>query len=104
MQRRTVNAAAGLIGWMRRSVDMQIGDLLVRRLTLEPRCMVSRSRGLAVESQLTPVATLVVRLLAFAMPIRCRHVELRDCGSPAYQHGCMISYIWVCTLAVPDGR
>ena len=33
--------AADLTSWMRRSVDMQIGDLLVRRLTLEPRCMVS---------------------------------------------------------------
>ena len=96
--------AADLTSWMRRSVDMQIGDLLVRRLTLEPRCMVSSSRGLAVESQLTPVATLVVHLLAFAVPIRGRHMELRDCSLPADQHGCMISFIWVCTLAVSDGR
>ena len=50
------------------------------------------------------VATLVLHLLAFVVPIRCRHVELRDCGLPADQHGCMISYIWVCTLAVSDGR
>ena len=50
------------------------------------------------------VATLVLHLLAFVVPIRCRHVELRGCGSPADQHGCMISVIWVCTLAVSDGR
>ena len=75
--------AADLTSWMRRSVDMQIGDLLVRRLTLEPRCMVSSSRGLAVESPLTPVATLVLRILAFAVPIRTRLAELGACGSPA---------------------
>jgi hypothetical protein len=62
---------------------MQIGDPLVRRLTLEPRCMVSGSRGLAVKSQLTPGATLVLRLLAFAVPMRTRLVELGACGSPA---------------------
>jgi len=71
---------------------------------LVPRGLVSSSRGLAVERQLSPVASLVLHLLAFAVPIRCRHVELRDCGLHADQHGCMISYIWVCTLAVSDGR
>ena len=51
--------AVGLTSWMRRSVDMQI------------------------EGQLTPVATLVVHLLAFAVPIRARRVELGACESPA---------------------
>ena len=66
--------------------------------------MVGSSRGLSVESQLTPVSTLVVHLLAFAVPIRGRHMELGGCSSPADQHGCMISVNWVCTLAADDGR
>jgi hypothetical protein len=50
----------GLTSWMWRSVDMQI------------------------EGQPTPVATLALRLLAFAVPIRARLVELGACDSPAY--------------------
>ena len=49
----------GLTSWMRRSVDMQI------------------------EGQLTAVATLALHLLAFAVPIRARRVELGACDSPA---------------------
>ena len=51
--------AVGLTSWMRRSVDMQI------------------------EGQPTPVATLALHLLAFAVPIRARRVELGACDSPA---------------------
>jgi hypothetical protein len=47
--------------------------------------------GLAVESQLTPVATLARHLLAFALPIRGHRVELGGCGSHADQHGLVIS-------------
>jgi hypothetical protein len=59
---------------------------------------------MAVEGQLVGVATLVVRLLAFAVPIRGHHVELRGCGSPTDQHDCMISVNWVCYLAANDDR
>ena len=50
----------GLTSWMESSVDMQI------------------------EGQPTPVATLALHFLAFAVPIRARRVELGACGSPAY--------------------
>jgi hypothetical protein len=49
----------GLTSWMRRSVDMQI------------------------EGQPTPVATLALHLMAFAVSIRPRRVELGACDAPA---------------------
>jgi hypothetical protein len=51
--------AVGLTSWMRRSVDIQIGG------------------------QPTPMATLALHLLTFAVPICARHVELVACDSPA---------------------
>ena len=65
MQRRNCERAVGLTSWMRRSVDMQF------------------------EGQPTPVATLAVHLLVFAVPIRARRVELGACDSPAYGRGYM---------------
>jgi hypothetical protein len=37
-----------------------------------------------IEGQPTPVATLALHLLPFAVPIRARRVELGACDSPAY--------------------
>ena len=51
--------AVGLTSWLRRSVDMQI------------------------EGQPTPLATLALHLLAFAVPIRTHCMELGACDSPA---------------------
>jgi hypothetical protein len=53
----------------------------------------STVNGLAVEGQLTGVATLVVRLLALAVPIRGHRGELAGCGSHVNRPGCIISYI-----------
>jgi hypothetical protein len=36
-----------------------------------------------IEGQPTPVATLALHLLVFAVPIRTRRVELGACDSPA---------------------
>jgi hypothetical protein len=69
---------------------MQIGYPLVRRLALEPRCMVSSSRGLAVENQLTPVATFVLHILAFAVPIRARLAEL---GGKLLRFACILTWL-----------
>jgi hypothetical protein len=40
-----------------------------------------------IEGRPTPVATLALHLMAFAVPIRARRVELGACDSPAYGRG-----------------
>ena len=40
-----------------------------------------------IEGQPTPVATSALHLVAFAVPIRARHVELGACDSPADWRG-----------------
>jgi hypothetical protein len=41
------------------------------------------SVGMQIEGHPTPVATLALHLLALAVPIRARRVELGACDSPA---------------------